>query len=204
FRGGERVSAPVGDFGLAIRAKLTLVRGGGGDQTPRMAAAPSLLAQLRSFVLPLTAAGVVPALLLGRAGWADALATVEPARAAAGALLGAAGLAMLIWTVTLFIGVGRGTLAPWDPTSKLVAVGPYARVRNPMISGVLAIILGEAVAFGGWRLWTWAAFFFLINHVYFLLSEEPGLARRFGSDYDRYKREVPRWIPRLRSSRRSG
>ena len=67
------------------------------------------------------------------------------------AVVAAAGLAMLVWTVTLFVRVGRGTLAPWDPTRRLVARGPYARVRNPMISGVLAIIVGEAAIRPGVR-----------------------------------------------------
>jgi len=162
---------------------------------------PRLLANLRSFVLPLTAAGVVPAVLLSRIGWAPALASVRPARAAAGALVAAAGLAMLVWTVTLFIRVGRGTLAPWDPTRRLVARGPYAHVRNPMITGVLAILIGQAIAFGAWPLWEWAAAFLVINHVYFVASEEPGLARRFGAEYDEYKRNVPRWLPRVRAWR---
>jgi protein-S-isoprenylcysteine O-methyltransferase Ste14 len=161
-----------------------------------MSASP-LIANLRSFVLPLTAAGVVPAVLLGRIGWANVLAGVDPARAVAGALVAAAGLAMLAWTVTLFVRIGRGTLAPWDPTRKLVVRGPYAHVRNPMITGVLAILIGQAIAFAARPLWTWAALFVAINHVYFLLSEEPGLAGRFGAEYDEYKRHVPRWIPRL-------
>ena len=37
----------------------------------------------------------------------------------------------------------------------------------------------------------------LINHVYFVLSEERGLAGRFGAEYEEYKRHVPRWLPRL-------
>jgi protein-S-isoprenylcysteine O-methyltransferase Ste14 len=159
-----------------------------------MGASP-LVRNLRSFLLPLTAAGVVPVVVLARAGWAEVIATLRPARVAAGAVVAAAGLAMLVWTVTLFVRVGRGTLAPWDPTRRLVAHGPYARVRNPMISGVLAIIVGEAIAFG--RLWTWAALFLVINHVYFVLSEEPGLMRRFGPEYQEYRRHVPRWVPRL-------
>src|SRR5689334_10838469 len=162
-------------------------------------ATPRLIANLRSFVLPLTAAGVVPAVLLARVGWATALASVRPARASAGALVAAAGLAMLVWTVTLFIRVGRGTLAPWDPTRRLVVRGPYAHVRNPMITGVLAILIGQAIAFGAWPLWEWAAAFLVINHVYFVASEEPGLGRRFGAEYDEYKRNVPRWMPRVRA-----
>src|SRR4029450_2295178 len=135
---------------------------------------------------------LVPAFLLARIGWAQALTGVHPARAVAGALLAAAGLGMLAWTGTLFIRMGRGTLAPWDPTRKRVVRGPYAHVRNPMITGVLAILVGEAIAFGARPLGTWAALIFAINHVYFLASEEPGLADRFGPAYAEYKRHVPR------------
>jgi protein-S-isoprenylcysteine O-methyltransferase Ste14 len=163
-----------------------------------------LVANLRSLVLPVTAAGVVPAVLLARIGWAQALAAVRPARAAAGALLAAAGLGLLVWTVTLFIRVGRGTLAPWDPTRRLVVLGPYAHVRNPMISGVLAILVGEAITFGAWPLWEWAGLFLAINHVYFVASEEPGLAARFGAEYEEYRRRVPRWVPRWKAWRGTG
>jgi protein-S-isoprenylcysteine O-methyltransferase Ste14 len=55
------------------------------------------------------------------------------------------------------------------------------------------------VVLGSGRLALWAALFLVNNHVYFVLSEEPGLLRRFGEDYARYCREVPRWIPRWRA-----
>jgi protein-S-isoprenylcysteine O-methyltransferase Ste14 len=97
----------------------------------------------------------------------------------------------------LFARVGQGTLAPWEPTRRLVAVGPYAHVRNPMIVGVMSIIAGEATLLGSLRIGLWGVAFFAINHVYFVLSEEPGLEKRFGADYLEYKRSVPRWIPRL-------
>jgi protein-S-isoprenylcysteine O-methyltransferase Ste14 len=45
----------------------------------------------------------------------------------------------------LFAKVGQGTLAPWDPTRNLVAVGPYRFVRNPMISGVALMLMGQAL-----------------------------------------------------------
>jgi protein-S-isoprenylcysteine O-methyltransferase Ste14 len=108
-----------------------------------------------------------------------------------------AGLVFFAWCVGLFARVGRGTLAPWDPTRRLVVVGPYRHVRNPMISGVALMLLGEAVLWGSGAVGLWAAGFLLINHLYFLLLEEPGLERRFGPDYRIYKANVPRWIPRL-------
>ncbi|HWK88787.1 MAG TPA: isoprenylcysteine carboxylmethyltransferase family protein [Longimicrobium sp.] len=117
---------------------------------------------------------------------------------ATGALVFAAGLAMFAWCVALFGRVGRGTLAPWDPTRRLVAVGPYRHVRNPMISAVVAMVAGEALFLGSAALAAWGAAFVLINHAYFLLSEEPGLERRFDDGYRAYKQAVPRWIPRRR------
>lgn len=115
-----------------------------------------------------------------------------------GVVLGVCGLALFGWCVGLFGRVGQGTLAPWDPTRKLVAVGPYKYVRNPMITGVAAMLLGEALLFGSLLIGLWLLLFGLVNHTYFVLSEEPGLAQRFGESYRTYKANVPRWIPRLR------
>jgi protein-S-isoprenylcysteine O-methyltransferase Ste14 len=106
------------------------------------------------------------------------------------------GLTLFVWCVTLFASVGRGTLAPWDPTKHLVVVGPYRFVRNPMISSVLIILIGESLFLGSRVLALWAVTFFILNAVYFRVFEEPGLERRFGESYLRYKAAVPRWIPR--------
>ena len=103
---------------------------------------------------------------------------------------------MWVWTVRLFARIGRGTLAPWDPTERLVVEGPYAHVRNPMITGVLAVLFGEALIFGSTAIAIWAAIFAVVNHVFFLAYEEPAVERRFGEEYRRYKANVPRWIPR--------
>ncbi len=116
----------------------------------------------------------------------------------AGALLMMAGFALFSWCISLFARVGQGTLAPWDPTRNLVAAGPYRFVRNPMISGVVLMLLGEALLWSSWPVGLWAGMFVLINHAYFVLLEEPGLEERFGEPYRRYKANVPRWLPRLR------
>ena len=114
------------------------------------------------------------------------------------------GLALLTWCISLFVRVGKGTLAPWDPTSNLVAVGPYRYTRNPMITGVCTILTGEALATGSWRLVVWALMFIVFNHIHFLLIEEPGLEARFGKPYLDYKKAVPRWMPRLARRSRGG
>ena len=114
----------------------------------------------------------------------------------AGAALIGAGLMLMYRTISLFATEGEGTLAPWDPTRKLVVRGPYRFVRNPMIVGVLTVILGEAAVFGSPALATWGLIFFALNAVWFPLIEEPGLVQRFGPDYEEYRRHVPRWLPR--------
>ncbi len=159
-----------------------------------------MLAHVRAaLALPVTVTALIPTLLwLSGARPIAAAAPVGALAAGTGGLLIAAGLAMLLWTVRLFARVGDGTLAPWDPPRRLVLRGPYRHVRNPMITGVLAILLGEAVAFRSPVLLYWFAGAALVNAVYLPLVEEPQLRRRFGADYVRYARHVPRWIPRVR------
>jgi protein-S-isoprenylcysteine O-methyltransferase Ste14 len=144
-------------------------------------------------LLPFAATVVVPLLVLwwtgeAKVSWASAL----------GLVLIAVGLVFVAWTIRLFSTVGRGTLAPWDATAKLVVRGPYLHVRNPMISGVAFVLAGEAVALGSKALFVWFAAFALVNALYIPLVEEPGLRRRFGEDYEAYRTNVPRWLPRLR------
>jgi len=91
---------------------------------------------------------------------------------------------------------GEGTLAPWDPPTNLVVVGPYAYVRNPMISGVLLILVGEALGLRSLPHLEWAGIFFVMNALYIPLIEESGLRARFGAEYEEYARAVPRLIPR--------
>lgn len=112
-------------------------------------------------------------------------------------LFAAFGFCLLSWTVVLFATKGKGTLAPWSPPTRLVIMGPYKYVRNPMISGVLFVLIGEALLFKSFWLLGWCCFFFLLNHLNFLLKEEPDLEERFGEDYLKYKKGVNRWIPRF-------
>jgi protein-S-isoprenylcysteine O-methyltransferase Ste14 len=109
------------------------------------------------------------------------------------------GLLLMIATIRLFVTVGKGTLAPWEPPQRLEVRGVYRHVRNPMISGVLFVLLGEAVLTASLPLFGWFLIFALINAIYIPLLEEPGLVLRFGDEYRTYKRNVPRWIPRLSS-----
>jgi len=155
---------------------------------------------LAVMLLPGIVAGVVPAWIRSaqRAGdsrwlhdsWQWWLGRIG------GVVAVAAGLTLAVWCVTLFARVGQGTLAPWDPTQRLVVVGPYRYLRNPMITGVAMLLAGQAIWAGSWKLAVWLAVFVAANHVYFVAVEEPGLVARFGPAYREYTARVPRWIPR--------
>jgi len=71
-------------------------------------------------------------------------------------------------------------------------------VRNPMISGVLFVLFGEALLLLSGPHLLWAFFFLGANFLLIPLAEEPGLKRRFGDSYVEYCRHVPRLIPRFR------
>jgi protein-S-isoprenylcysteine O-methyltransferase Ste14 len=114
-----------------------------------------------------------------------------------GGLVALIGIVFALISFRLLIKIGNGTIMPWDSTKKLVAVSLYRFVRNPMILSILIILLGEATAFGSEELYLLAVIFFIINTLYFRFSEEPGLERRFGEEYLEYKKNVPRWIPRV-------
>jgi protein-S-isoprenylcysteine O-methyltransferase Ste14 len=121
----------------------------------------------------------------------------------AGAALVAAGAALVAHCVHLFIRIGDGTLAPWDPTRELVLAGAYRYSRNPMKAGLFLMLAGEALATGSAALTAWFGSFALVNVLYIRLHEEPGLAKRFGSAYLDYCARVPRWWPVPRTFVRS-
>lgn len=151
-------------------------------------------------ILPATVAGLVPWWLARSAG----VSLAAPRSAAGwlavlvGGLAFAVGLTLFWASLRRFDAEGEGTLAPWDPPRRLVVTGPYAYVRNPMISGVLLVLIGEGLALHSVPHLTWAGLFALINTVYMPLLEEPMLRSRFGAEYDAYARHVPRLIPRAR------
>jgi protein-S-isoprenylcysteine O-methyltransferase Ste14 len=106
------------------------------------------------------------------------------------------GLMLMTVTIRMFSKIGKGTLAPWAPPQKLVVKGIYQRTRNPMILGVLIVLLGEVIVLSSFWIFLWFSLAIVINHLYFIRFEEPGLLERFGNAYVSYKENVPRWIPR--------
>jgi len=161
----------------------------------------TLLRQLLAIaILPFTVAVLVPVWIARRYGVA-----LTPGRSVGPVFLQVVGLALLGLGLILFVASlrrfateGKGTLAPWDPPRVFVVHGPYQFVRNPMISGVILFLFGEAFALLSPPHGVWAVCFVILNLIYIPLVEEPQLERRFGDSYREYRRHVRRFIPRLR------
>ena len=110
----------------------------------------------------------------------------------------ALGLFLSIWSVrTFYAKGGDGTPAPWKPVINLIINGPYCYVRNPMILGVVVLLLFEAAFFSSMPFLIWATVFFVVNIFYFKIFEEKQLIKRFGTEYENYKKEVPMFFPKL-------
>jgi protein-S-isoprenylcysteine O-methyltransferase Ste14 len=153
----------------------------------------NIIKQLISFILPVTVLILVPLYIE-----ADNLIHNIPVLMAGLSVMGS-GLYIMIITISKFIRIGKGTLAPWSPTKKLVTDGIYGHVRNPMIMGVIIVLIGESVAVLSVIILLWAVIFFIINNLYFFIYEEPNLEKRFGDEYMEYKKNVHRWIPQKKS-----
>ena len=108
------------------------------------------------------------------------------------------GLWLAIWSVRTFYNLGgEGTPGPWKPVTKLVIEGPYSYVRNPMLMGVFFLLLFESLFFSAKPIFYWFLVFFIGNIFYFKNVEEKDLIKRFGDDYELYRRKVSMFIPRF-------
>jgi protein-S-isoprenylcysteine O-methyltransferase Ste14 len=156
---------------------------------------PSAIAGSAAFLIlvPGVVAGLIPWFLTD--GYGRPL--FSPAMVAAGSVLILAGLAVLLHSFARFAFEGAGTPAPIAPTETLVVGGAYRYVRNPMYVAVLSIIFGQALLLADWSLVLYAGIVAVTVFTFVKLYEEPTLARRYGHEYETYRRAVPGWLPRL-------
>ncbi|MEO5671296.1 MAG: isoprenylcysteine carboxylmethyltransferase family protein [Ramlibacter sp.] len=146
-------------------------------------------------VAPTSVAGLVPWLMTHwefRPPFFDLDAT-----RAVGVLLIVAGLPGIVDSFVRFALQGLGTPAPIAPTQNLVVTGLYRHVRNPIYFALVAVILGQAILFGDQRLLWYGLLMWLGFHAFVVGYEEPELVSTFGTEYEDFRGNVPRWIPRL-------
>jgi protein-S-isoprenylcysteine O-methyltransferase Ste14 len=145
---------------------------------------------------PGVVAGVVPWAITGWAGAPSWLGW-----RVVGAVVTALAAAVLVHAFARFVVEGLGTPAPVAPTRHLVVGGLYRWVRNPMYIAVVSCVLGQAGLFGSWALVAYAGALMVVFFSFVRWYEEPALARRFGAEYEAYRRAVPGWYPRARPAR---
>ena len=112
-----------------------------------------------------------------------------------GVVLLSLGLVIWVWCVVWF-SKAKGTPVPFNPPLELVTVGPYAWSRNPMLTGVFAVLFGIGFLLHSISMvFVWTPVFAILNILEVKLVEEPELEHRFGDSYREYRRCVPMFIP---------
>lgn len=152
------------------------------------------------FAGPLLEAVIGPMVITGGFAPGDGVLDHASARVAGAALI-AAGAAVIAACFVGFVRDGLGTPSPLAPPRHLVARGPYRHVRNPMYVATAAVIAGEGLLIARPILLGAAAAYLMALGVLVRRVEEPLLARRFGAQWEHYRRHVPGWRPRLRAWR---
>lgn len=146
---------------------------------------------------------IAPGIVVGLAPWWISRWRLEapffgmPLFRIAGGMLIALGAIGLVDSFVRFALQGVGTPAPVFPTRHLVVTGLYRYVRNPMYVAVASAILGQGLLLGNATVLEYAGLVWLLFHLFVLLYEEPTLRASFGSEYELFCSEVPRWIPRF-------
>jgi protein-S-isoprenylcysteine O-methyltransferase Ste14 len=105
---------------------------------------------------------------------------------------------LLGWSILNFFKV-KGTPVPFNPPPRLVTTGPYAYVRNPMLTGVFALLFGLGILLGSASLIVvFTPLFILINVWELKVIEEPELIKRLGEEYLEYRERTPMFFPGVR------
>jgi len=146
-------------------------------------------------VAPFTLAGLIP-WSITRWEFGPPFLGLELTRVI-GVMLILAGVPGLVDSFARFALQGLGTPAPIAPPRNLVVTGLYRYVRNPIYVAVVAIVLGQAVLLGDWGLIVYGALLWLAFHLFVVAYEEPTLEQTFGGEYEAFRANVPRWIPRM-------
>ncbi len=102
-----------------------------------------------------------------------------------------------VFSAYIMAKIGQGTPLPLDHAKKLVVLGPYSFVRNPMAVSGVGQGLAVALFLGSPLVAVYALTGSLIWQFIFRPLEEEDLQRRFGAEYEDYCCNTKCWIPRL-------
>ena len=96
---------------------------------------------------------------------------------------------------------GDGLDEHGGPPAKLVVTGPFAWLRNPIATSTIAQGIGVCIYTGSALLVGYLALLALGWHLLIRPGSEHELQRRFGRDYEFYRRSVRCWLPMRRRFR---
>lgn len=114
------------------------------------------------------------------------------------------GICLYLLCAITFVVRGSGTPNIWfarplrfllgEEPGKMVNSGLYRFSRNPMYVGVLTTVLGEACFYQRYVLLHYFLFLVILFHLVVVMIEEPHLRKKFGKDYEEYRKKTRRWF----------
>jgi protein-S-isoprenylcysteine O-methyltransferase Ste14 len=111
-----------------------------------------------------------------------------------GVVLVAIGVAISVWAFLLFRSEGT-EINPTSETNKsLVVRGPFRVTRNPMYLGLVLLTLGIAFWVGTLAIFAVPLLVFATANWAHIPFEEAKMRGQFGTTFDRYMRQVRRWL----------
>ena len=132
------------------------------------------------------------------AGWLNARMQwpvfVVPGGRVVGYALLAFAVILFLYCSRAFVALGKGTIVPIDAPPQLVRSGIYRFSRNPIYVAYLGILFADFLRNGELARLLYLLLFFAFLQLVIVYLEEPGLSKRFGLDWETYKRHVPRWL----------
>jgi protein-S-isoprenylcysteine O-methyltransferase Ste14 len=102
------------------------------------------------------------------------------------------------YSASIFAENGKGgSPLPTDPPRQLITSGVFSWIRNPMFVASALVWFGEYLFFGSTLLFFYAIAWVSANHIHLITQDEKWLEKRFGDEYRKYKKKVPRYFPKL-------
>mmetsp|Transcript_7173 Transcript_7173/g.7019 ORF Transcript_7173/g.7019 Transcript_7173/m.7019 type:complete len:239 (+) Transcript_7173:79-795(+) len=201
--------------------------GGGSRSSSRVSVSWMILHYLRATILPITIIIVIPFLLYSYGSTSTTAINTDTYQSSSSSLsylnflpvydrnnpvhialhvfsyivavfAGSFGIGLILWTL---FHSSAGLHDNDGPPKKLVVVGSYQHVRNPMITGMNLVLIMEAIF--AWNIYNniWIRIFgitfLILTTIYIVYHEEPILLQTYGDDYTNYYSIVPRYIPNL-------
>lgn len=105
---------------------------------------------------------------------------------------------VMAWTAVTHLGRQFRITAGLYDDHELVHTGPYAIVRHPIYSSLLAILVSSLLQLTQWQWALLAVAFYVVGTEIRVRTEDRLLASRFGNRFEQYRRQVPAYIPWVR------